>query len=286
MNDSDAVGRIEALNLSKKFIRPGEAPLEVLKDCSLTIEPGKLTVLIGTSGCGKSTLANILAGYDRPDSGGITLDGQPINGPGPDRLMVFQETALWPWMTVMGNAVFGPTVRGELKKSEAERKALSLLELVGLKEFKDKYPGHLSGGMQRRAELVRALINNPKVMIMDEPFRGLDDMTRELMQEYYLKIFDSSRQTTLFITTELEEAILLADRILVMTYLPGSIKKVIEVDLPRPRDYKVLTSKRYLEIKGETLECLYEEGIKCFGEECKLAGVMMEEFMRQANEAD
>jgi NitT/TauT family transport system ATP-binding protein len=259
--------------------------LDILKDCSLTLEPGRLTVLIGTSGCGKSTLSNIIAGYEKPDSGKVTLDGKLLDGPGSDRLMVFQETALWPWMTVMGNAVFGPVVRGEASKSEAEEKAMGLLELVGLTDFKDKYPSQLSGGMQRRAELVRALINNPKVMIMDEPFRGLDDMTRELMQEYYLKIFEESRQTTFFITTELEEAILLADRILIMTFLPGCIKKEIEVNLPRPRDYQVLLSKEYLEIKGETLECLYEEGLKCFGDECKIAGVMMDEFKRQANGA-
>jgi len=278
-------GHIEAINLAKRFPQPGEKPLEVLKDCSLSVKPGKLNVLIGTSGCGKTTLANILAGYENPDAGQVTLDGAPLNGPNSDRLMVFQETALWPWMTVMENTIFGPIVRGEMSKKNAQREAIRILELVGLQDFKDKYPAHLSGGMQRRAELARALINNPKVMIMDEPFRGLDDLTRELMHEYYLKIFEESHRTTLFITTELEEAIFLADRILIMTYLPGSIKCVIDVDLPRPRDHHALISKRYLDIKRETLECLHEEGLKCLGGECNMTASMMKEFKRQAQEA-
>lgn len=286
MSSGKIKGRMEARGLNKRFIKPGAEPLQVLKDCSLTVEPGKLNVLIGTSGCGKSTLANILAGYDSPDSGGVFMDDISLNRPGPDRLMVFQETALWPWMTVMDNVIFGPAVRGELSKKEAAREAVRLLELVGLQDFRDKYPAQLSGGMQRRAELARALINNPKVMIMDEPFRGLDDLTRGLMQEYYLKIFEESRRTTLFITTELEEAIFLADRILIMTYLPGQIKRVIDVDLPRPREYHVLTSKRYLEIKGETLECLHEEGKKCFGGDCSMASSMISEFKRQAREVE
>ncbi len=284
MTNTEKKGCIEAVNLCKLFPQAGRKPLEVLKDCSLTVEPGKLNVLIGTSGSGKSTLANILAGYDCPSSGEIMMDGKPLNGPGSDRLMVFQETALWPWMTVMENVIFGPTVRGEMSKKEAREEASRILELVGLQDFRDKYPAQLSGGMQRRAELARALINNPKVMIMDEPFRGLDDLTRELMQEYYLKIFEESHCTSLFITTELEEAIFLADRILIMTFLPGQIKTVIDVDLPRPRDYRVLTSKRYLEIKGETLECLLEEGRKCFGDECNIANSMINEFKRQAND--
>lgn len=263
-------GYIEAKQLNKRYLQIGQEPLQVLKDCSLTVEDGKLNVLIGTSGCGKSTLANILAGYEKPNSGQVTMDGVSLNGPGPERLMVFQETALWPWMTVMGNVIFGPTVRGEMSKKEARNEALRILELVGLQDFKDKYPAQLSGGMQRRAELARALINNPKVMIMDEPFRGLDDLTRELMQEYYLKIFEESYRTTFFITTELEEAIFLADRILVMTYLPGKIKAVIDVDLPRPRDYRVLTSERYKSIKSEILDYLYEEGQKCFGDDCNV----------------
>jgi NitT/TauT family transport system ATP-binding protein len=244
---------------------PGQAPVAALKDCSLLVEEGKLTVLVGPSGCGKSTLAGILAGYETSSEGECLINGQPIKGPGRDRLMVFQETALWPWMTVMGNAVFGPKVSGSLGRGQAREQALGLLDKVGLKDFRDKYPAQLSGGMQRRAELCRALVNEPLVMILDEPFRGLDVMTRELMQEYLLKLYEESGMTMLFITAEIEEALYLADRILVMTNLPGAVKLVVEVDLPRPRDLHVIDSPRYLQIKAQVMEALYEEGAKTFG---------------------
>jgi len=153
----------------------------VLDDCSFTVTRGKLNVLIGPSGCGKTTVVNLLAGYERPTGGEILLDGEPVTGPGSSRLVVFQETALFPWLTVLDNVMFGPVVRGTAKRAEVEREARALLEMVGLKDFADKHPMQLSGGMQRRAELVRAMINKPKVMLMDEPFRGLDAMTRKLI---------------------------------------------------------------------------------------------------------
>ena len=259
-----AKGELVVEKVSKTFRIPGCAACMALSDCSFTVERGKLTVLVGPSGCGKSTLANILAGYDHPSQGRVLIDNQRIQGPGRDRIMVFQETALWPWMTVMKNAIFGPTMHGQMSRQEAEKRALGLLEKVGLMDFKDKYPAQLSGGMQRRAELCRALVMDPKVMIMDEPFRGLDVMTRELMQEYLLTLYRESGLTMLFITSEIEEALFLADRILVMTNLPGTIKLSVEVDLPRPRDYRILASERYRELKGLVMEALYEEGAKIF----------------------
>ena len=257
--------QVEVRNVTRVFRIPGQPPVFALKDCTLTVEQGKLTVLVGPSGCGKTTLASILAGYDTPDAGRATINGQPIKGPGPDRMMVFQETALWPWMTVMKNTTFGPTMSKRLDRGEAEGRAMGLLNKVGLQDFKDKYPAQLSGGMQRRAELCRALVNDPAVMILDEPFRGLDVMTRELMQEYLVKLYEETGMTMLFITAEIEEALFLADRILVMTNLPGTVKKCVEVDLPRPRDFKVLASQRYLEIRSEVMEALYAEGAKSFG---------------------
>jgi NitT/TauT family transport system ATP-binding protein len=257
--------RVEVQGVTRVYRIPGQPPVFALKDCTLTVEQGKLTVLVGPSGCGKTTLASILAGYDTPDAGRATINGQPIKGPGPDRMMVFQETALWPWMTVMKNTTFGPTMSKRLDRGEAEGRAMGLLNKVGLQDFKDKYPAQLSGGMQRRAELCRALVNDPAVMILDEPFRGLDVMTRELMQEYLVKLYEETGMTMLFITAEIEEALFLADRILVMTNLPGTVKKCVEVDLPRPRDFHVLASQRYLEIKAEVMEALYEEGAKSFG---------------------
>lgn len=257
-------GELILEDVGRVFRMPGAPACHALKNCSFTVPRGSLTVLVGPSGCGKSTLANIAAGYDHADSGKVLLDGKAVTGPGRDRIMVFQETALWPWMTVMKNATFGPTMLGGMNKSEAEDRAIALLEKVGLKDFRDKYPAQLSGGMQRRAELCRALVMNPKVMILDEPFRGLDVMTRELMQEYLLTLYRETGLTMLFITSEIEEALFLGDQILVMTNLPGTVKTTVEVDLPRPRDFKVLATERYRQIKSEVMESLYEEGAKIF----------------------
>jgi len=249
--------------VSKGF---GLGPLhkQVLCDCSFTLEKAKLSVMIGPSGCGKTTLVNLLAGYETPDCGKILMDGKSVSGRGPDRLVVFQETALFPWMTTFENVSYGPRVQRKLSKQVYEEETMKLLELVGLKDFKDKYPSQLSGGMQRRAELVRAMINQPKVMLMDEPFRGLDAMTRALMQEYYVRLFEEHRGTNFFVTSELEEAIFLADRLLILTNRPACVKKVIEVRLHRPREFSMLTSKEYLECKQEALELLHEEAIKYF----------------------
>jgi len=236
----------------------------VLGDCSFVLENRKLTVLIGPSGCGKSTLVNILAGYDMPDSGKVTIDGRAVKGPGRDRLVVFQETALFPWMTTFQNVSYGPKVRKEMSRGELQSETMKLLRLVGLEAFADKYPSQLSGGMMRRAELVRALINRPKVMLMDEPFRGLDAMTRALMQEYYVRLFEAKPGTNLFVTSEIEEGIFLADRLIIMSNRPATIRKIIEIDLPRPRQFQMLTSKEYLGYKGEALEILHEEAMKAF----------------------
>jgi len=258
-----ASGGMNVVSVNKAY---GVGPLRqpVLEDCSFVVEKGKLTVLIGPSGCGKSTLIDILAGYQKADSGTVTLDGQHVKGPGRDRLVVFQETALFPWMTTMENLIYGPKVRRELTGRDLESKAMALLEKVGLVDFKDKYPTQLSGGMQRRAELIRAMINNPKVMMMDEPFRGLDAMTRALMQEYYVRLFEENRGTNLFVTSEIEEAIFLADRLLIMSNRPAKIRKSIEIQLPRPREFRMLTSMEYLNYKKEALEILHEEAMKAF----------------------
>jgi NitT/TauT family transport system ATP-binding protein len=256
-------GQMEITSITKSY---GVGPLRqvVIEECSFTLESGKLSVLIGPSGCGKTTLINLLAGYDKIESGRITLDGVPVKGPGKDRLVVFQETALFPWMTTLQNVMYGPLVRREKNSKELEREAMELLRKVGLSEFRDKYPTQLSGGMQRRAELVRALINRPKIMMMDEPFRGLDAMTRELMQEYYVRLFEESQLTNLFITSEIEEAIFLADRLIILSNRPAKVRTVMEIDLPRPRGFKILTSRGYLRYKQEALEVLHEEAMKAF----------------------
>jgi NitT/TauT family transport system ATP-binding protein len=249
---------------------------EVISNFDLTVNPGELTVLVGPSGCGKTTLVNLIAGFDFPESGKILINGEPITGPGHDRMVVFQETALMPWLTSYQNVVFGPKLRGDIAGQELEKKAKDLLTKVGLSEFMDKYPLQLSGGMQRRCELARAMINDPLLMIMDEPFRGLDAMSRELMQEFFVRLFEDGGRTNLFVTSEIEEAIFLADRLVVLSNRPTSVRKVIDIKLPRPRNFTQLTSSEAFDYKREAMELLHEEALKGFG---AAAGESQKAFM-------
>jgi NitT/TauT family transport system ATP-binding protein len=236
----------------------------VVEECSFALEPGKVTAMVGPSGCGKSTLAFLAAGYHRPSAGEIRLDGNLVRGPGPERLMVFQETALMPWLTVAENVMLGPRSRGA-RKAEARRVAAAMLDRVGLEEFGRSYPSQLSGGMQRRAELARALVNEPRAMVLDEPFRGLDAMTRGLMQEYLAELCEESTAATLLITTDIDEAVLLADQILIVTATPARVREVIDVPLPRPRQRtSVLRDPRAHELKQTALEALRVEAMRQF----------------------
>ena len=244
--------------VSKSFSSPDAGTIQVFQELSVNFEPNQLHVVMGASGCGKSTLGYLLAGFISPDQGNVGLGPNPVINPGPERLLVFQETALWPWMTVLENVIFGPKVRGDANAKEAKDAAQALLTKFGLAEFADKYPDQLSGGMKRRAEIAQALINRPEVMILDEPFRGLDVMTREILQEYYLDLFEETRQTTVFITSELEEALFLADKIYIMGDQPACILDIIDVDLPRPRDFEVTVSKKYLEYKEQAIKLLFQ----------------------------
>jgi NitT/TauT family transport system ATP-binding protein len=257
MASTHARGHIEIIGMSKSFSDSNGQTTRVIENCDIDFQPGLLNVVMGKSGCGKSTLAYLLAGYLTADSGSLTIDGRPITCPGADRIMVFQETALWPWMSVLDNVTFGPLTRKSLSRKDAVQRADDLLERFGLSDFRDKYPGQLSGGMKRRAEIAQALINSPDVMILDEPFRGLDVMTRELLQEYYLALFEDTSLSTVFITSELEEALFLADRIYVMGDPPGSIEAIIDIDLPRPRTYEISSDQRYLELKEIAMRHLY-----------------------------
>ena len=263
--DSQAVfaaGEVRLTDVGQVYRRGDEHEI-ILRKCSFDITPGKLTVLLGPSGCGKSTLIKLIAGYEKPTMGAITIDGKPVQGPGSDRTVVFQETALFPWMTLHENIMFGPVEQGANKKTASED-ATKLLAKVGLKGFENKFPDQVSGGMQRRAEVARAFINNPRVMILDEPFRGLDHMSRGLMQEYYSALFEETRMTTLFVTSEVDEAIFLADRIVVLSYKPTNVKAIIDVPLPRPRQFHMLTSETYGQLKEHILGLLYEEALKGF----------------------
>jgi len=273
-------GEIDVSHVSKSY-GLGKFTKDVVKDCCFTLERGKLTVMIGPSGCGKSTLIRLLAGFESPTEGTISIDKNPINGPGRDRLVVFQESALFPWMTTYENIMYGPRARHEDNQDTREF-AEFLLEKVGLGAFRDKYPNQLSGGMQRRAELARAMINNPAAMILDEPFRGLDAMTKGLMCEYYSRLFEENRRTNFFVTTDIDEAIFLADRLLVMTNIPTRVRAALEVDLPRPRSPKdVVENDRANQIKMEALSLLHEEAMKSFAGGSKAAADFVDAFSRR-----
>lgn len=269
-------------NVSKIY-GAGDFAKEVVRDCGFTLESNKLTVMIGPSGCGKSTLIRMLAGFERPTNGTITLDGKPVSGPGPDRLVVFQESALFPWMSTYDNIMFGPRARGE-DTPEMRTYAEELLQKVGLDGFRKKYPAQLSGGMQRRAELARSMINKPALMILDEPFRGLDAMTKKLMQEYYSKLYEEFRRTTFFVTTDIDEAIYLADRILIMTNIPTQVRAVINVDLPRPRHVEDITENDDANaIKMQALSLLHDEAMKSFARGSKAAADFVDAYAKRVN---
>ncbi|MHB1231370.1 MAG: ABC transporter ATP-binding protein [Burkholderiales bacterium] len=254
---------------------------EVVKDCTFNIERGKLTVMIGPSGCGKSTLIRLLAGFEQPTSGTLTLNGEVIGGPARDRMVLFQESALFPWMTTYDNIMYGPRARGEVTKDTLDL-AEFLLSKVGLQEFRKKYPSQLSGGMQRRAELARAMINNPQVMILDEPFRGLDAMTKELMWEYYSALYEENQRTNFFVTTDIDEAIFLADRLLIMSNIPTQVCTILEVDVPRPRKlHQIAENDRFSEIKMKVLSILHAEAMKSFSRGSKAAGDFVEAYSRR-----
>jgi sulfonate transport system ATP-binding protein len=254
--------RLDSICYSIVNRRGQEVPL--VDQCSFEAERGLFTVLVGPSGCGKTTLMNMIAGYFPPNSVQVLLDDVPVKGPNWERLLVFQETALFPWMTTLHNVMYGPMVRGIKPIPDIKRDALALLDKFGLGEFTERYPRELSGGMQRRGELARALINDPLVLLMDEPFRGLDAMTRQLMQQYFVRLFEETRTTTLFVTSEIDEAIFLADRLIVLSRSPTRVAKVMEVELPRPRHFEMLSSPRYGELKAAALEVLYAEAVATF----------------------
>jgi NitT/TauT family transport system ATP-binding protein/sulfonate transport system ATP-binding protein len=220
--------------VTKRFqVDNGE--IDALARVDMAVEHGELVCLIGASGCGKSTLLRIVAGFEEPTTGEVTVDGKPVTGPGSDRGMVFQDYALFPWMTVKQNIGFGPRQR-QLPRQEVDGIADEFVRLVGLEQAASRYPNQLSGGMKQRVAIARVLANHANILLMDEPFGALDALTREQLQHELLQIWARSRVTILFVTHSVEEAALLADRVLVMSAGPGRIESDIRIDLPRPRD--------------------------------------------------
>jgi NitT/TauT family transport system ATP-binding protein len=235
---------LEVNNLVKQFDSPG-GPVTAIQNVSFKTHRREFVTVIGQSGCGKSTLIRILAGLETATSGDVLLDGKQISGPGPDRGMVFQGYTLFPWLTVKQNVMFGLQNQGASKAS-AESEAMQWIELVGLEKFAGHFPDQLSGGMKQRVAIARALANQPRILLMDEPFGALDAQTRAKMQNYLIEIWKNIDITILFITHDLDEAIYLADRILVLEAHPGRVKEVIEVPVARPRNPDQLIEPEFL----------------------------------------
>jgi NitT/TauT family transport system ATP-binding protein len=258
----EALGQVEIWQLSVSF-RQGSTVNHALENTTVDIAPGSFVCLLGPSGCGKSTLLNAVAGYVKPTTGWARVDGDPVLGPGSDRGMVFQQYSLFPWKTVRNNVAFGPYATGA-GRARARAIADELLDMVGLARFADRYPAELSGGMQQRVGIARALANKPTVLLMDEPFGALDSQTRAVMQENLLRLWAEFKITVIFVTHDVDEAIFLADRVLVMSASPGRIIEDVRVALPRPRSPEVTTDSEFIALKRHLLQVIRAESLKAF----------------------
>jgi len=254
-----------------KIYDPNGAAVMAVDHCSLDIAAGEICMIVGPSGCGKTTLLNAIAGFHSITSGSIEMDGQllcgpgkPMAEPGSDRIVVFQNGALFPWKSNLENVAFGPLMQGKMSKKEIYEKARAMMADAGLSGTENNFPGEVSSGLRRRVEIVRALMNDPKVLLFDEPYRALDSLTKSVMHEALLEIYYRNKVTIFFITHDLEEAIFLGHKVAIMTTRPCRPKKVLEVDIPHPRDYSVLTSKRFRELLEETADVVHEEARKSF----------------------
>lgn len=253
------------INKVSKVFSTGSREVVALEDINLDVQRGAFICLLGPSGCGKSTLLNAVAGFSPPSSGSILIDGKPVQAPGPDRGMVFQEYALFPWMTVEKNIAFGLEIKKQ-PKAMIREKVDGLLQMLKLQDFRDRYPKDLSGGMRQRVAIARVLALDSPIMLMDEPFGALDSLTRRNLQDELLRIWTEFRKTIIFVTHSIEESIYLADRIIVMTYRPGKIKKDVTVAMPRSRDP---SSTEFNELKKELSQLVMEEQCRHNQEEIK-----------------
>lgn len=252
-------GRIDGQQLSIRLGQGAQA-FDAVQNLDFNVEPGEFVCILGPSGCGKSTLLGALAGHLRPSAGTLQVDGQTVDGPSPERGMVFQHHTLLPWRSVLDNVAFGLKMQG-LGKAERRYQASEFLRLVGLQDFALRWPNQLSGGMQQRAEIARVLINRPRLLLMDEPFGALDAQTRARMQELLLEIWTRIRTTVVFVTHDIDEALFLADRVLVMSPRPGRFIEDLRLEFPRPRHASLLTSPEFVRLKRHCLDLLrHEEG--------------------------
>lgn len=251
--------KLQAMGLRMEYYQPRTGSrLLALDNINLAIEEGEFVTIVGPSGCGKTTFINIADGLLKPTGGRILLDGKEVTGPGLDRAMVFQDPCLLPWRTVFKNVIFGLECRGKDGAGEKEQ-AQNFIKLVGLAGFEDHFPHELSGGMQQRCNLARALTVDPEILIMDEPFAALDAQTREIMQLELLRIWNAAKKTVLFITHQINEAIYLADRVIIFGARPGRVKDTLRINIPRPRGLAVKRSKEFLEYEDYLWNQIEEE---------------------------
>ncbi|MGZ4432777.1 MAG: ABC transporter ATP-binding protein [Trebonia sp.] len=252
--------RIELSAVTKRFSTPGGTAFTALRDVTMTVEPGRFCAVVGPSGCGKSTTLTLVAGLDRPSEGSVRVGGRPVDGIARGTSFMFQTDALLPWKTVLGNVAMGPLFHGVPKKT-AVTDAREWLRLVGLAGFENHHPHQLSGGMRKRVSLAAALINEPSVLLMDEPFGALDVQTKAIMSNELLTLWDQTQPSVIFVTHDLEEAIALADQVVVMTAAPGTVKALFDIDLPRPRGavQEIRFGKRFGELHHEIWESLRDE---------------------------
>ena len=263
MTRSGRAGHISMKDVGVSF-SAGKGTRPAVEQFTLEVQPGEFVCVLGPSGCGKSTVLNVVAGFINPKSGGVSIDGEPITGPGPDRGMVFQEPTLLPWKTVLQNVALGPSLAGQ-EYVRAEATARTFLGMVGLAEFERHYPSQLSGGMQQRVGIARALANYPRVLLMDEPFGALDAQTRVMMQEALLEVWSEFHTSVMFITHDIDEAIFLGDRVVVMSASPGRIIADISVGLPRPREAHMQFADAFRDVKKRCFELISQETQRTFG---------------------
>jgi len=244
------MARIQVREVAKVY--QALTPIRALDCVDMDVADGEFVALLGPSGCGKSTLLNILAGFEKSTEGVVLIDDEPVGPPGPDRGVVFQEAALFPWLTVYDNVTFGPRIQG-VGRAEYDSRTREMLAIVGLSEFADSYPSQLSGGMRQRVGIARVLVMRPRALLMDEPFGALDAQTRMAMQELLLEVWQRLSTTVVFVTHDIDEAILLADRVCVMSARPACIAREIPIDLRRPRSIDDLTSPAFIRYKAEIM---------------------------------
>lgn len=237
-------------------------PVVALREIDIAIEGAQFVTIVGASGCGKSTLLSLVAGFEKTTTGQLMIDGAPVGPPGPDRGVVFQQSALFPWLTVEENIAFGLSLRANRDKSEPRQRVERMLKRVGLEAFRKKYPSQLSGGMRQRAAIASVLAFDPGILLMDEPFGALDALTRSLMQDFLLEIWEESPRTVLLVTHDITEAIYLADRCVVMTSHPGTVREIIDIDLPRPRHFGVQSSPEFVRLREHVTQMVREEAAK------------------------